>query len=230
MKNKIIAIFVIMTLIAISFSAVQAGEIQKIEKNDETIPVEIGTITEDGTSITETFLLSEEQIFELETFFAAITQKMESASGWKDIEDILDKFPEKRGPISELIYKIIRKIKHFINHTITKIKLYFARGFVVSFGHNYKFNPFKGSEIKIKKNFAMWRYSNKAILKDRTVIFKMIKDPRAISIKILKGMQFGFIVNFFGFYIHFARKLPAHSTTFFLGTARYVNGLQLSLR
>lgn len=230
MKNKIIAIFVVMTLIAISFSVVQAGEIQKIEKKDKTIPVEIVAITEDRTSTSETFLLSEDQIVELETFFATITQQMESTSSWDDIEDIIDKIQVNNGSISDIISKIIKRIKHFIIHIIAKIKLYFARGFVVSFGHSYKFNPFKKSEINLNKKFTMWRYSNKAIIKDRTIIFKMIKDPRAVSIKILKGMQFGFMVNFFGLYIHFARKLPTQSTTFILGTARYINGLQLSLK
>jgi len=223
MKNKIIAIFVIMTLIAISFSAAQASEINKIGENDKKISIEIGTFTEDGTSKIETFLLSEGQILELETFFEAITQKMESASSWEEINCILDEIPDAPGPLIE----IINKIKFIINNILAKIKLYFNRGFVVSFGHNYKLNPFKKSEIKLMKNFAMWRYSNKAMLKDRTVIFKMIKDPLSTKIKTLKGMQFGFMVNFIGLHIHIARKFPAHSTTFFIGMARYINGLQL---
>jgi len=233
MKNKFIAIFVIMTLIALSFSAVQAGKIQKIEKNDEKIPIEIGTITEDGKSICEKFLLSEEQIVELETFFSAITQQMESASSWEEIKEIIDKIPENNGLISGLISKIIKKIKYIINSIISYMKLYYARGFVISFGHNYKFNPFMKSKIKLTKTFCMWRYSNKAIgktiLKDRTIIFKTIKDPLANRIKVLKGIQFGYMAHFFGLYIHLARKLPAKSSTFFLGTARYINGLQLSL-
>jgi len=227
MKNKIIAIFVVMTLIAISFSAAQASEINKIEINDKKISIEIGTITEDGTSKIETFLLSEQQILELETFFEAITQKMESASSWEEFNSILDEIPNTPGPLIDIINKIIYKIKFLINNILAKIKLYFNRGFVVSFGHNYKLNPFKKSEIKLMKNFAMWRYSNKATLKDRTVIFKMITDPLGTKIKTLKGIQFGFMVNFIGLHIYIARKFPAHSTTFFLGMARYINGLQL---
>ena len=226
MKNKIIAIFVIMTLIAISFSAAQASEINKIEKNDE-ISIEIGTLTEDGFSEIETFLLSDGQILELETFFATITQKMESAGSWEEINCILDEIPDTPGPLIEIVNKIILKIKFIIHNILAKFKLYFNRGFIVSFGHNYKLNPFKKSEIKLMKNFAMWRYSNKAMLKDRTVIFKMIKDPLDAKIKTLKGMQLGFMVNFIGLHIHIARKFPAHSTTFFLGIARYINGLQL---
>ena len=226
MKNKIIAIFVIMTLIAISFSAVQASEINKIEKNDK-ISIEIGTITEDGASEIETFLLSEGQILELETFFATITQKMESATSWEEINFILDEIPDMPGTLMDIINKIILKIKFIIHNILAKFKLYFNRGFIVSFGHNYKLNPFKKSDIKLMKNFAMWRYSDKALLKDRTVIFKMTKDPLVSKIKTLKGMQFGFMVNFIGLHIHIARKFPAHSTTFFLGIARYVNGLQL---
>lgn len=226
MKNKIIAIFVIMTLIAISFSAAQASEINKIEKNDK-ISIEIGTLTEDGASEIETFLLSEGQILELETFFAAISQKMESATSWEEINCILDEIPDTPGTLMDIINKIIFKIKLMIHNILAKFKLYFNRGFIVSFGHNYKLNPFKKSDIKLMKNFAMWRYSDKALLKDRTVIFKMIKDPLGSKIKTLKGMQFGFMVNFIGLHIHIARKFPAHSTTFFLGIARYVNGLQL---
>jgi hypothetical protein len=226
MKNKIIAIFVIMTLIAISFSAAQASEINKIEKNDE-ISIEIGTLTEDGFSEIETFLLSDGQILELETFFATITQKMESAGSWEEINCILDEIPDVSGPLMDIISKIIFKIKFMIHNILAKFKLYFNRGFIVSFGHNYKLNPFKKSDIKLMKNFAMWRYSDKALLKDRTVIFKMINDPLGSKIKTLKGMQFGFMVNFIGLHIHIARKFPAHSTTFFLGIARYINGLQL---
>ena len=227
MKNKIIAIFVIITLIALSFNATQASEIKKIEKNDKKIPIEIGTITEDGTSEGETFLLSEEQILELETFFATITQKMESASSWEEIKVILDDISDTPGPLIQLITRIICKIKFIINNILAKIKLYFTKGFVVSFGHNYKLNPFKKSEIKLMKNFAIWRYSNKAMLKDKTVIFKMMKNPLGAKIKILKGTQFGFMTNFIGLYVYFAREFPAHCTTFFLGLARYINGLQL---
>ncbi|PNX48776.1 MAG: hypothetical protein BV457_03055 [Thermoplasmata archaeon M9B1D] len=226
MKNKIIAIFVIMTLIAISFSAAQANEINKIEKNDK-ISIEIGTLTENGASEIETFLLSEGQILELETFFAAISQKMESATSWEEINCILDEIPDTPGTLMDIINKIIFKIKFMIHNILAKFKLYFNRGFIVSFGHNYKLNPFKKSDIKLMKNFAMWRYSDKALLKDRTVIFKMIKDPLGSQIKTLKGMQFGFMVNFIGLHIHIARKFPAHSTTFFLGIARYINGLQI---
>lgn len=233
MYKKIFVILICMLFIGTSVLPLINGE-----KNDKKIPIEIGTVTQDGTLEAETFLLSEEQILEFETFFATITQKMESASSWEEIKVILDEVPDMSGLLIEIVNKIICKIKALINkiiikmkfmfdHISAKINLYFNRGFVASFGHNYKLNPFKKSEIKSMKNFVIWRYSNKARLKDRTVIFKIIKDPLDAKIKILKGVQIGFMTNFIGLYVYYARGFPAHCTTFFLGLARYINGLQL---
>ena len=45
--------------------------------------------------------------------------------------------------------------------------------------------------------------------------------------KVLKGLQIGFMSRFIGLYLFVARKLPEKSYTFFMGTARRINGIQL---
>ena len=221
MKRKIMAIWMVLILVAIPFSIAQASESQE----NETISVEIGNVNEEGKLVTETFFLSEEQLAELETILLAITQKIEYANSWEEIEYIIQNIPIKNGIIGTILSKIISIITSSISKITSKFRLFFDRSLIVSCGHSYKLNPFKNSELfRIRKKFVFWHYSNKGNIKDRTIIFKL----NGFKLRTLHGRQFGFMRNFFGLYIYIARRIPRKSTTFFMGTARRINVIQLS--
>jgi len=212
MKRKILAICVILLLVTIPFGIVQASETYEKEQNNETISVEITTFESDGITTTETVVLSEEELAGLENTVSILIERIQSAKNWEEIEGIIDNLPKANGIIFSIIFRILSKFRLFRN-----------RAFVISSGHGYKFNPFKKSAVKIRKTFTFWHYSSGKILKDRTIFFK----PLAFKMKILKGLQFGFMTRFTGIYIFVARRLPQKSYTFFMGTAGRINGIDV---
>jgi hypothetical protein len=212
MKRKIMAIWVILLLVAIPIGVAQASESNDREQNNETVSVELITFESDEILSTETVVLSKEDLIELENIISILIVRIQSAKNWEEIEGIINNLPKTNGVILSIIFKIL-----------SKFRLSRSRAFVISSGHGYKLNPFKKSELKIRKKFTFWHYSSGKIIKDRTIYFQ----PLAFKMKILKGIQFGFMTRFTGIYIFVARKLPEKSYTFFLGTAHRIKGIQI---
>jgi hypothetical protein len=211
MKRKIMAIWIILLLITIPFGIAQASERHKQEKNNKTISVEISTFDSDEISTTETILLSEEELVEFENTILILFDKIQSVKNWAEFKGVIE------GLLKESnlgIFSIFRSLSS---------KLLPGKTYVISSGKGLKFNPLKKGSIKIKKIFSIWHYSSGKILKDRTLILK----PLALKMRILKGLQFGFMTGFTGIYLYIARKFPQKSYTFFMGTARRAFGIQI---
>lgn len=212
MKRKIMAIWVILLLVAIPFSIAQASETYGEEQNVETASIELAAINEDGTIITEILSITEDELAEFEITISALMDAIQSATSWEEIQNILENIPSQNGIITSIISKILSSFKNIRN-----------RGFVISHGHSFKLNPFKKNSFKIRQKSTFWHYSNGGTASDRTIILK----PFALKMKILNGLQFGRMSNFFGVYIFIAKRFPQKSVTFFMGTARRINGIQL---
>jgi hypothetical protein len=211
MKKKVLAILMVLMFFAIPFSFAQAGD-TTWEQSNSTISVEMVTLNEDGSFITEIFTMTGEELAEFESTVANIMDAIESTSTWEEILNIFENLPQQQGIISSIISFLLSRLRNLRN-----------RGFVFSLGHSYKLNPFKKSGFKIRQRSKFWYYTNGAILKDRTIILK----PFAIKLQILTGRQLGRIASFWGVYIYIAKRFPQKSTTFFMGTARSINGREL---
>jgi len=210
MKRKIMAIWVILLLIGIPTCITQASETQANEQSNETVSIEMVYINEAGTLTTETLSISEEELAEFENTISIIMDKIQSATSWEELQNIINNLPIKNGIITSLILKIL-----------SKFKLLISRGLIISLGHSFKLNPFKRNSFKLRQRLIFWYYTGKT--SDRTIILQ----PLAFKMKILKGLQFGYMSKFFGIYIFIAKKLPQKSLTFFIGTVRRTNGIQL---
>jgi hypothetical protein len=213
MKRKIIAIWIILLLIAIPFSIAQASETYEEEQNNENISIEIAAVNEDGSIITEIFTFSEEEIEDFESTITNLMDAIQSATSLKEIENILENIPTQNGIFMSIFSKLFSKI-------FSGFQGMRNRGFVISHGHSFKLNPFKKNSFKIRKKSTFWHYSNGEKSSDRTIIFK----PVALKMNILSGRQFGRMSNFLGIYIFIAKRFPQKSITFFMGTARRING------
>ena len=211
MKNKILAISTILLLLTIPFGVVGANELQATQQSEQSMSIEIGILDEDNSISVETLTLDEEELIELEEMITVLMNEIESAENWQEIESILNNH-KTNGIIGTIITRLL-----------SKLSLFRSRGFVISSGHFYKLNPFKKSRIKLHKGFGFWHYSSGKIFKDRTIIIK----PLQFNIKILKGIQFGFMYKFFGIYIIIPKKIPDKSYSFFMGTTKRINGIQL---
>lgn len=210
-KRKIVAIFVILLLITISLGIVEASETHKITENNETISIQISTLSSDGILKTETIILSDEELVEFENMISNLIDKIQSTESLEEIKGIINSILEgnKLG-----IFSIIKTLFS---------KILVGRTYVISSGHGYKFNPLRKGAIKIRKKLSFWRYSSGEMLNDRTIILK----PLALKMRVLKGSQFGIMTRFTGIYIYVARKFPQKSYTFFMGMARRINGIQM---
>ena len=142
MKKKFMAIWMVFLFVAIPFSFAEAGETQAIQENNETISIELATLNDDNILSIEAITISEEELIELENTISILMDKIESASSWEEIENIINNIPKNNGIISSLISKFLSMFKLFRN-----------RGFVISSGHGYKLNPFKKNALSIKKKF-----------------------------------------------------------------------------
>ncbi len=211
MKRKILAICTVLLMITISYGIVGAEEIQTNEQNTENIDIQLGILNEDGTFTTEVFSVTDQELIELKIFVNELMEAIQYTNSWDELENILNSFPQK-GILSTLIMQLFSGIKLLKN-----------RGFIISSGHFYKLNPLKKNQLSIRKSLIFWHFSSDKLLKDRSIIFK----PLEFKVKILKGRQFGYISKFLGVYLFVSQKFPKKSYTFFMGTARNINGIQI---
>lgn len=197
-------------MIGIPSCITQASETQANEQSNGTVSIELVGVSEDGAITAETLSISEEELAELENTLSILMDKIQSTTSWEELQNIINNLPIKKGIITSIILKILSKFKQLI-----------SRGLVISLGHSFKLNLFKRTSFKLRQRLIFWLYSGKT--SDKTIILQ----PLAFKMKILKGLQFGYMSKFFGIYIFIAKKLPQKSLTFFMGTVRRINGIQL---
>ena len=210
MKRKILAIWVILLLVAIQVSI--AGASQTSTENSETIPVQIASVTPEGTFETETFFMTEGELVELEDTLSVLMEEIQSSKSL-NVGDIIDNIIGGNHPV---LYSIFKSL---FRNRISK-----SRAFVISQGRGFKFNPFAQNEFKIKKKFTFWHYSSDWLFKGRTIILQ----PLAFKMRVLTGGQIGFMTGFTGIYLFIERNFPERSHTFFMGIAKNVRGIQLA--
>jgi hypothetical protein len=212
-KRKMLAIWVV-ALFLISMGHVGASETSNTVENGP-ILVEFGSIASDGTFTTELLSISEEGLAELETAVSLIMDNIEATNDfdWGFLRDLLEKI---LGNENSLIGRILA--------IFTTLKLSRTRGFVISSGHGRDLNPLKKITFKIRKKIGMWSYNSNGMIDDRTIIVK----PLALSLKILRGRQIGIMTGFFGVYLSVSRGFLSNSYTFFMGTAKHINGIDFS--
>jgi hypothetical protein len=209
--KKIMAICVLLLLIAVPSGIAEAGVSNDSTQNNESTSVLLTSFSTDGSSTTEKILVSEKQVVELKNTFSNLIQSALAVKSLQGLKNLIDNLIGSNNPVLSAIFKPFKKFRPILN-----------RGFVISFGHGYKFNPFKNN-LKIRKKIDFWHYSSGKLIKDRTIIFK----PLALKVKVLTGLQFGFMTRFTGIYVFIPRKLPEKGYSFFMGTARRINGLQV---
>jgi hypothetical protein len=214
MKKKILAIGIVALFFAISLSHAEASEVSQTTEN-EPILLEFGKIASDGTLTTEILSITEKDLAELETAVALFMNRVEATNNldWGVLRDLLEKIFGNDNSLLGSIFGIF-----------TKLKLSRNRGFVISSGHGRDYKPLKKITFKIRRKVGFWHYNSNGLIDDRTIIVK----PLALSLKILRGRQVGIMTGFFGIYLSVSRGFLSNSYTFFMGTARHINGFDFS--
>lgn len=206
-KRKAMAIWVILLLVVMTFNIVEAND--KTDKNQysETSTIEIAFIEEDGSFETETINMTEEEISQLEKYVANFFEKINSNEDW-NLQSLFELFKYflKNNIFSRFFKRIFSSIFNF-----------FKKPYVASIGHGLRLNPFKKSSMKLTKRFSFWRYSS-----GTTFVF----SPWKLDTRFYHGRQIGVIREFRGIYLYFAKSFSEKSTTFFMGRAKIVKGIQ----
>jgi len=211
-KRKIMAIGIAVLFIAISISHVEAGNSSNDAEN-EPILVEFGSIASDGTFSTDTLFISEEDLSELEEAVSLIMDKIQTTDfDWGSLRELIERIFGREGILFGRLLEIF-----------SKFKLSKTRGFVISSGHGRDLSIRDSFSFNIRKNLAIWHYNSRKLFNDRTIIVK----PFALKLKILKGRQVGIMTNFFGLYLSVSKGFLKDSYTFFMGTARRINGFEV---
>ena len=211
-KRKILAIFIILLMLAIPFSIAQAGEATQKNTAEENVTIQYASYQDDGTITTDKITMTEEELTEFENAVSLIMDEIQAGNDFNGIWDLIQNYLGGNHLILNMVTGVLLKFKNIFN-----------RALVISSGHGLRFNPLKKSQFKIRKGISLWHYSSDSPIKDRTIILK----PLALKLKILKGAQFGIMTKFTGIYLYISRTLPQKSYTFFFGTAKHINGIQL---
>ncbi len=206
-KRKAIAIWVVLLLVVMTFNIVEANDKNEKNQNITTSSIEIAYIEEDGSITTETIDMTEEEISQLEEYITNFIEKINSNEDWS-FQSLFELFKYflKNNIFTRFFKRIFNKIFDFFN-----------KPFVASIGHSLKLNPFKKSSMKLTKGFSFWRYSS-----GTTFVF----TPFKLNTRFYHGRQIGVLRGFRGIYLYFAKSFPEKSTTFFMGRAKSVKGIQ----
>jgi len=213
-KRKILAIGVVVLFFAISLSHVEASEISQIPENKPFL-IEFGIINSDEMFTTEVLSIAEEDLTELENALTLLMSKTESTSDfdWSFLRNLLEKIFGEDNSLFGSIFGIYSSLKLSRN-----------RGFVISSGHGIDISPLKTISPKIRKKLGFWYYNSNGFNDDKTIIVK----PITLSLKILTGRQVGIMTGFFGIYLSVSRGFLSNNYKFFMGTAKHINGFDLS--
>lgn len=212
-KRKIIAISIMVLFLAIPLNIADANTVSKIQENEPFV-LEIVTFDPDRYFNTEEITFFEEDFKKLDNAISTFMNLIVSTTdlNWNFLKDLIERIFGEDNPLFGKILEIFSLLKLSRN-----------RGFVISSGYGYDLNPLNKFTFKIRKKATFWHYNSNGV-SSRTIIVK----PLSLKMKILNDRQFGFMSRFIGVYFFISRGFLKETYTFFMGTARHINGFQFS--
>jgi len=213
--KKSVIILIGALFISLSASPALMAE-QKTIETPRTFTIECGFINNDGTITKETMDLTEEDVADLEITIRDLLELLRGDLQLEEIVNLLSGiFDGQRHPI---LYRLITYI--LSTEAIAENKL------VVSQGWGIDLLPFQKTKTKFVKPLITWRYAENSDMfpiPSTTAVLNL--NP--YEVQTFSGGQLGFMLKFKGVYVHIPKNLPEQSYTFFLGSAKYVFGLEL---
>jgi len=185
-------------------------------QDEQTIPVEITTVQENGFLQTETFQLSNVEWSSLIQKLNSLMQLLNMVKGKEATSNLLlDFLNTNDNPI------LSRIISGFLNSNMN-----FKRQLVVSAGWGVNLNPFEKTQTDFIKPITFWHYAEQS----NTMQFPSMTasmDFSPFKFKTMMGSQIGLMFRFRGVYVHLPQTFPEQSFTFFMGTAKYIINFEL---
>jgi hypothetical protein len=200
----------------LTLATIPATTAETVTEEEQTIPVEITTVAENGLLQTERFQLTSVEWNSLIQKISMLMKLLNMAKGEEAASNILlDFLNANDNPI----------LSRIINGLLSS-KMSFKRQLVVSAGWGLNLNPFKKSQTDFIKPITMWHYAEQSNTMGLPSLTSSIDfDP--FKLKNVMGSQLGIMLRFRGVYIHLPQPLPQQSFTFFMGTAKHIINLEL---
>ena len=212
MKRKIIAMSIMVLILLLPLNIAEGSNNSNI-KNKESFSLEIITNDPDGFQESQEFIFYIEEFEDIINIFSKIMDQIElnKEIDWNSIITAIVKIIGKDNPLLDKILGIFSMLNLSRN-----------RSFVISSGHGFDINPLDKFTLRLRKKIMAWHYNTNGVIGPRTIIVK----PFAMAMKTLYGRQIGFMSKFFGVYFFISKGFLEESYTFFIGTARHINGIQ----
>ena len=205
LMKKRISMGIIVLFIGLAITPISSANIIEKEKTD--IPVEILTYQNDGSIITETIRLKQNDIKVIENLHQALQNVQNEAEMEEKITELLMYYNSK-----ELGYLISTEwLENLPGRPI------------FSFGKSSRFITRYHGRVQLKKLFSAWAYPTGF---GTTIIWgNGITSPPT---QILLKRQVGFMVGFVGLYIYIPPFVSGMSSrTFFIGSSLFSYGASI---
>jgi hypothetical protein len=185
-------------------------------QDEQTIPVEITTVSENGLLRSEIFKLTSVEWSSLIQKISVLMKLLNMARGEQDTSNILLDFLNANE--SPILTRIV--------NSLLSSKLGLKRQLVASVGWGLDLNPFKKSQTDFIKPITFWHYAEQSDMMSVPSMTASI-DFNPFKLKNVMGSQVGIMLRFRGVYIHLQQPLPDQSFTFFIGTAKHIINFEL---
>ena len=215
-KGMILAIVAL--FISVSAAPILTAESQIQE--EQTIPVEIMSVQQDGTYSTETFKLTTDEITSVITKIQKINDAVTTAKDRFSLIDMLLNL--LRGNSNNpLLSRIIQ--------AILGNGLNIDQKFVASAGWGLNLNPMKDMKTDIIRPITFWHYAPMSDAMQVPSTTAVLQFNPSFKIKTAIGGQIGCMLGFKGIYVFIPEQYPTQSFTFFAGTARQIINIEMNI-
>jgi hypothetical protein len=183
-----------------------------IEQTSNNMTIAYDYYTADGTVLTKTITIPEDVLDQYIDELFRIFEQIQTRSDLSNLEKMIGESPSfsENPMLGEITLNIAKLIP--LSH----------RALVLSRGECY---GMKRTQMNLKSRLSMWRYSGLPIFDGRTIMLR----PYRNDFKLLKGGQMGLMTRFVGLEVYRSHMFPRMDKIFFIGTPRYVFGMDMGL-
>jgi len=215
-KGMILAIVAL--FISVSAAPIMIAESQIQE--EQTIPVEITSVQQNGIYTTETFKLTTDEVTSVITKIQEINDAVNNAKDRFSLIDILLDLL-KGNSNNPLLSRIIQMM---LGNGIN-----LDQKFIASAGWGLNLNPLKEMKTDFMRPLTFWHYAPMSDAMQVPSTTAVLQFNPTFEFKTAIGGQIGFMFRFKGIYVHIPAQYPTQSFTFFAGTAKQIINIEMNI-
>lgn len=196
--------------LAALFLSLAVSPTSAIEEGSTNVTIQYDYYTDEETLVSKTITVPEDVLDEFINELFILFKQIKTRADLSNLEQLISEseFFTENPMLGDLILNIVNLIP--FGH----------RALVLSRGECF---GFKRTQFNIRERLCMWRYSGLPIFDGKTYMLR----PYRNDFKVLNGGQMGLMSRFVGLHMYRANCFPRMDKTFFIGTPRYVFGMDM---